>query len=261
MHPPTLPLPADTVAERADARRGPWNDGPMPATPMPRALRTGFLVSAVALGLNLLAAVLIELGIGDASLLDTARVVLMWALIPPFAISLILLGALRHAVGRWHVAAALLCALGDGLGATTGTTIVLLGLFLAGHISYLAALWPTRRRSLAWSPAAIGYAAVALIAGTIIAVNAGPLAIPVLLYALVLAAVAAFAAIDTPGLLGGLLFLVSDLVLGLGLFVLEIPDALRAVAVLIPYVGAQALLAVSLQRRLRLVGPAAAPST
>ena len=223
---------------------------------MPRALRTGFLVSAIVLAVNLLAAVLIGFGVGDAGVLDALRTVLMWALVPPIAIALILIGALRHPVGRWHVAAALLCALGDGLGAISGATIVLLGMFLLGHIAFLGALWPTRKRSLAWSPAAIAYTVVALIAGAIIAANAGALAVPVLLFALVAAAVAAFAAIDTPGLLGGLLFLVSDLVLGLGLFVLDIPDPLRAIAVLAPYVGAQALLAVSLQQRLGLGAPA-----
>ena len=222
---------------------------------MPRALRTGFLVSAIVLAVNLLAAVLIGFGVGDAGVLDALRTVLMWALVPPIAIALILIGALRHPVGRWHVAAALLCALGDGLGAISGATIVLLGMFLLGHIAFLGALWPTRKRSLAWSPAAIAYTVVALIAGAIIAANAGALAVPVLLFALVAAAVAAFAAIDTPGLLGGLLFLVSDLVLGLGLFVLDIPDPLRAIAVLAPYVGAQALLAVSLRQRLALAAP------
>ena len=222
---------------------------------MPRALRTGFLVSAIVLAVNLLAAVLIGFGVGDAGVLDAVRTVLMWALVPPIAIALILIGALRHPVGRWHVAAALLCALGDGLGAISGATIVLLGMFLLGHIAFLGALWPTRKRSLAWSPAAIAYTVVALIAGAIIAANAGALAVPVLLFALVAAAVAAFAAIDTPGLLGGLLFLVSDLVLGLGLFVLDIPDPLRAIAVLPPYVGAQALLAVSLRQRLALAAP------
>ena len=222
---------------------------------MPRALRTGFLVSAIVLAVNLLAAVLIGFGVGDAGVLDALRTVLMWALVPPIAIALILIGAQRHPVGRWHVAAALLCALGDGLGAISGATIVLLGMFLLGHIAFLGALWPTRKRSLAWSPAAIAYTVVALIAGAIIAANAGALAVPVLLFALVAAAVAAFAAIDTPGLLGGLLFLVSDLVLGLGLFVLDIPDPLRAIAVLAPYVGAQALLAVSLRQRLALAAP------
>ncbi|WP_072313450.1 lysoplasmalogenase family protein [Agrococcus sp. Marseille-P2731] len=230
----------------------------MPSTPMPRALRLGFAIAGAGLLLNLLAAVLIGLEIGDAQLLDTARVVLMWAMLPPIAIALVRLGALRHAAGVWHVLAVLLCWLGDGLGASTGVTIVLLAAFLLGHIAYLAALWPTRRRSLAFGPAAIGYAVIAVIAGGITAANAGALAVPVLLYALVLAAMAAFAAIDTPGLLGGLLFLVSDLVLGLGLFVLDIPDPLRTFAVLIPYLGAQMLLAVSLQQRLGL--HAAVPS-
>lgn len=227
----------------------------MPATPLPRALRIGVTVSAITVVVNLLAALLIGLEVGDADVLGAVRTVLMWSLLPPIALALMRIGALRHPVGRWHVTAVLLCWLGDGLGATTDITIVLLGAFLLGHIAYLAALWPTRRRSLAWSPAAIGYAIVALVAGGLTAANAGMLAVPVLLYALVLAGMAAFAAIDTAGLLGGLLFLVSDLVLGLGLFVLDIPDPLRTFAVLIPYLGAQALLAVSLQQRLGLQSP------
>lgn len=229
-----------------------WNDGRMPTTPLPRPLRLGFWISGGSLAVNLLAATLLALEIGDADLLEQLRVVLMWALLPPIWIALIAIGALRHAVGRWHVTAAALCGLGDGLGAVTALTIVLLSLFLLGHIAYLVALWPTRRRSLAWGPGAIAYAAVGLVSGGIIAVGAGPLAVPVLVFALVLAAVAAFAAIDVPGLLGGLLFMVGDLVLGLSLFVIEIPEPLASIAVLTAYAAAQALLAVSLQQRLRL---------
>lgn len=224
----------------------------MPSTPLPRPLRLGFWIAGSLLVVNLLAASLLALEIGDAGLLEPVRVVLMWALLPPIWIALIAIGALRHGVGRWHVVAAALCGLGDGLGATTGLTVVLLGLFLLGHLAYLVALWPTRRRSLAWGPAAIAYAVIGLISGGIIAIGAGPLAVPVLLYALVLAAVAAFAAIDVPGFLGGLLFMVGDLVLGLALFVVDIPDPLRSIAVLGTYAAAQALLAVSLQQRVRL---------
>lgn len=227
----------------------------MPAMPLPRALRIGFAVSAATLVLNLLAAVLIGLGVGDAGTLNIVRTVLMWLLMPPIALALIRVGALQHAVGRWHVAAVALYWLGDGAGSTSGITAVLLTAFMLGHLAFIASLWPTRRRSLAWSPAAVGYAIVALLAGGITAVNAGALAVPVLLFSIVLAAMAAFAAIDTPGLLGGLLVMLTDLVLGLGLFVLEIPDPLRTFAVLVPYLGAQLLLAVSLQQRLGLSDP------
>lgn len=219
---------------------------------MPQQLRLAFWSSGLALAVNLGAAVLLGLEVGDAGLLELLRKILMWALAAPFAVALVLIGALRHAVGRWHVAALVLCTLGDGLGASTGITVVLLGMFLAGHLAYLTALWPTRRRSLAWSWAAPGYGFLALLAGGVITANAGPLAVPVLVYALVLAGVAAFAAIDTAGLIGGLLLLAADLIHGFGLFVLEMPDPLQAFAVLIPYAAAQGLLALSLQQRLRL---------
>lgn len=232
----------------------------MPATTLPHALRIGFAVSAATLVLNLLAAVLIGLGVGDAGTLNVVRTVLMWLLMPPVALALIRVGALRHAVGRWHVLAIALYWLGDGVGSTSNDTVVLLSAFMLGHLAFIASLWPTRKRSLAWSPAVVGYAIVALLAGGITAANAGPLAIPVLVFALVLAAMAAFAAIDTPGLLGGLLSMLTVLVLGLGLFVLEIPDPLRTFAVLVPYLGAQMLLAVSLQQRLGLSSPLPASS-
>jgi uncharacterized membrane protein YhhN len=162
------------------------------------------------------------------------------------------MGAWRHVAGSCHVAAVLLSGLGDGLGSMTGQTIVLLGMFLLAAVAFLAALWPSRRSSLAWGWAALGYALVGAIGGGVIATGAGALAVPVLLYALLIAAVAAFAAIDTAGMLGGLLLLASVLVLGIGLFLIEIPDALRAFAVLLTYVGGQALLAISLQQRLGL---------
>ncbi|WP_347753706.1 lysoplasmalogenase family protein [Agrococcus sp. ProA11] len=231
----------------------------MPATTQPRALRIGFGVAAATLVLNLLAAVLIGLGVGDAGALNVVRTVLMWMLMPPLALALVRIGALRHAVGRWHVLAVALYWLGDGVGATSGITAVLLGAFLLGHLAFIVSLWPTRKRSLAWSPAFGGYAFVALLAGGIIAVSAGPLAIPVLVFAVVLAAMASLAAIDALGLLGGLLSMLTVLVLGLGLFVLEIPDPLRTFAVLVPYLGAQMLLAMSLQRRLELADPLPSP--
>lgn len=220
--------------------------------PLPRALRVGFAVSGTALAINLVAAVLLDLELGDPALLTLARDVTMWLLAPPIAIALLVMGAWRHAAGNCHVAAVLLCWLGDGLGSLTGETVVLLGLFLPAAVAFLAALWPSRRRSLAWGWAAIGYGIVGAISGGVIAVGAGPLAVPVLLYALLIAAVAAFAAIDTAGLLGGLLLLAGVLVLGIGLFLIEIPDALRAFAVLVLYVLGQALLAVSLEQRLGL---------
>ncbi len=212
----------------------------------------GFAVSGTALAVNLVAAVLLDLELGDPALLTLARDVTMWLLALPIAIALLVMGAWRHAAGICHVAAVLLCWLGDGLGSLTGETVVLLGLFPPAAVAFLAALWPSRRRSLAWGWAAIGYGIVGAISGGVIAIGAGPLAVPVLLYALLIAAVAAFAAIDTAGLLGGLLMLAGVLVLGIGLFLIEIPDALRAFAVLVLYVLGQALLAVSLQQRLGL---------
>jgi uncharacterized membrane protein YhhN len=220
--------------------------------PMPRALRTGLAVSATALAVNLVAALLLDLELGDATVLTLARDATMWLLVLPIAVALLVMGAWRHAAGVCHVVAVLLSWLGDGLGSATGETAVLLGLFLLAAIAFLAALWPSRHRSLAWGWAAIGYGIVGAVSGGVIAIGAGALAVPVLLYALLIAAVAAFAAIDTAGLLGGLLVLSSVLVLGIGLFVIEIPDALRAIAVLVMHVGGQALLAVSLQQRLGL---------
>ena len=220
--------------------------------PLPAPLRAGIGVSAAALAVNLVAAVLHDSGVGEAALLELVRGVTMWALVPPIAIALAILGALRHPVGVWHVIALALCWLGDGLGSITDQTGVLLGLFFLATLAYIVALWPTRRRSLAWGWGGAGYGAVGLIAGGVIASNAAMLAAPGLLYALLLSGMAALAAIDTPGLLGGLLFQATVLVLGIGLFLIEIPDAVRAIAVLVLYLGAQALLAVSLQQRLGL---------
>lgn len=226
---------------------------------LPRALRAGLAISGTVLAINLVAALLLDLELGDPALATLVRDVTMWLLVPPIAVALLAIGAWRHAAGSCHVAGVLLCWLGDGLGSATGQTAVLLGAFLLAAIAFLAALWPSRRRSLAWGWAAIGYGVVGAIAGGVIAIGAGPLAVPVLLYALLITAVAAFAAIDTAGLLGGLLLLSSVLVLGIGLYLIEVPDALRAFAVLVTYVAGQALLAVSLQQRLGLGRAAAQP--
>ncbi|MCR8671729.1 lysoplasmalogenase family protein [Agrococcus sp. HG114] len=223
---------------------------------LPRPLRAGLWVSGAVLAVNVLAAVLLDAEIGDEGVLTIVRGVTMWGLVPPIAVALVALGALRHAVGVWHVVAVVLCWLGDGIGSATGELLVLLGLFFVADLAFLAALWPTRRRSLAWGWAAVGYGVVAIISGGVIAAHAGPLAAAVVLFALLLAAVAALAAVDTAGLLGGLLLMACVLVLGIGVFVIEMPDALRALAVLVPYVAGQALLAVSLQQRLGLGAPA-----
>lgn len=180
--------------------------------------------------------------------LDGVRTVAQWLYLPPLMVALGLATGLRTARSRWWLGGLLLCWLGDGLGSLG--FLVLLGCFLLGHLSYLAALWPTRDRSWVWRPGGLVHVGVLALGLALVVPRAGALAAPVVVYGLVLAAVALLATAAGPaGLAGGLLFMVSDLSLGWFLFSgVEVGDGPRALLVIGTYVPAQVLLLVGLLR-------------
>ncbi len=129
---------------------------------------------------------------------------------------------------RWLISALLLCMLGDALLAWDGSTLFIYGLaaFLAGHICYLLAMRPyTQLRAALILPYTVLAAAVL----SLMWPNLGAIALPVLLYIVVLLAMS-FATWCSGGsnrwlIAGGLVFVCSDSLLGLNKFYQPIPAA------------------------------------
>ena len=138
------------------------------------------------------------------------------------------------------------------LGDFAGTTILLkIGFFLLAQIVYIVAFRPFWRLSLISRPPLLITYGVALLAliGTV-AWRAGPLALPVALYGLSLAAMAVLATgVGRLTGLGGALFLVSDIVLAVEFFVA--PGAIPAAAFvnMALYLPAQLLITLGVLRR------------
>lgn len=107
--------------------------------------------------------------------------------------------------------------LGDVFGDPQQLKIVF---FLAAQLAYVGAFLPRWRHSLVRRPAAVvSYAVVGLSVGAVLVVRSGDLAALVLLYGLSILAMAVLATgIDRWAAIGGLLFLLSDSLLGLTWF-------------------------------------------
>lgn len=182
-----------------------------------------------------------------------------WLYVPPLAVALVVAGGLRDPRGRWWLAGLVFSWLGDVLGG--GGFLALLGCFFLAHVCYVLALLPTRGRSVLGRPASAPYLVLGL-AGAVVLVPAagGVLAVPVLLYAVALTVMAVLASAGgRSGVAGGVLFMISDLTLGIGIFVLDIPAALQTLLVIGTYVPAQVLLLVAFLRLLREPSAAARP--
>lgn len=180
--------------------------------------------------------------------LDALARVAQWFYLPPLALALVQATGLRTRLSRWWLAGLALCWLGDGLG-WLGFE-VLLGLFLLGHLAYLAALGPTWRRSWAARPAGLLHVALLVLGLVLVVPLAGPLVPAVVVYGVVLTAMALLATAGGPsGVVGGLLFMVSDLSLAWLLFGgSELGDGWRALVVIGTYVPAQVLLLLAVVR-------------
>lgn len=160
--------------------------------------------------------------------------------------------------GRYQLAIAaglLLCALGDIL-LEAGDATFLFGLiaFLLGHVAYIVAFTRDSRRLFPLGAAlAFGYG-VLVYAYLTTAGNLGAMAVPVLIYMLVICAMLwrAAARPGVPeivrasvwaGLAGALFFTASDTILSLRMF--ETPVQLGGVAVILTYWIGQTLIAFS----------------
>lgn len=192
----------------------------------------GIVISLLACAVNI-AGTFLEVG-----WMQEAR----WLYVPPLVMALIAAGGLRDVRGRWWAAGLVLSWVGDTQGGRG--FLILLGAFLIAHVCYVVALWPTRGQSLLGRRAAVPYLLLGLAGVLVLAPAAGlALAAPVTAYAALLTLMAVLAAAaGRVGVLGGLLFMLSDLVLGLGIFAVDLPDGLQTLVVIGTYVPAQVLL-------------------
>lgn len=156
------------------------------------------------------------------------------------------------AVRRTRLVILVLIALGfSWLGDLSAGVLIKIGFFLIAQIVYIVAFRPSWRLSLiARPPLAIAYAVV--LAGLIgmVSVAAGPLAGPVAVYGASLAVMAMLATgVGRLTGIGGALFLVSDIVLAVELFVAPgaIPSALFVNMAL--YLPAQLMITLGVLER------------
>lgn len=197
----------------------------------------------VLLGASVLAALVKVIG----ALLDIGWTsYAQWLYVPPLLAALVVAGGLGDRRGRWWFAGLVLSWVGDVAGGLDFR--VLLGSFLLAHLCYVVALWPSRRASVLGRAGSAPYLLLGAAGAAVLAPAAGAaLAVPVVLYAAAITLMAVLAtAAGRVGVVGGVLFMVSDLVIGLGTFVLEIPPALDTLLVIGTYVPAQVLLLVAL---------------
>lgn len=145
----------------------------------------------------------------------------------------------------WFVAGALVLSwLGDNAGGIALLAKILF--FLVVQALYIAAFWPRREHSVLHRRPVlvVPYALVAVALVVLVAPDAGALLVPVIIYALAMVAMAVLSTgLNRWTTIGGILFLVSDAVLGLMLLTggrFDFP--LDGVVVMATYLAAQLLL-------------------
>ena len=149
---------------------------------------------------------------------------------------------------NWLIGACVFSAGGDVLLASNlpGQFVLGLSSFLVAHLAYVGAIrvvatqkpWPVSK--------VVGLALYGSALATLLVMHAENLALPVLLYAMVICTMAAFAlkAAQTILIMGALLFVLSDSLIGINRFV--IPFVWADIAIMCSYYLAQYLLIRSL---------------
>lgn len=179
----------------------------------------------------------------DSGLADVTQVLLM-----PALAAVLFAGARRpHArLVRLASVALLFSWLGDTVPRfVEGDTgfLAMVAFFLVAQVVYAVAFWPWRDRSVLRRPLLLApYVVGVLVLVVWVALDAGPMAVAVVVYGFAIAAMAVLATgLGPVAALGGVVFMVSDSMIALRAFVgLDIP--LGGFWVMLTYVAAQALL-------------------
>jgi uncharacterized membrane protein YhhN len=181
---------------------------------------------------------------------DTARILVKAVLMP--CLLLWVLVSLGGSAPRLLLAGLALATVGDVGLEFDATFMIGMAGFLAMQVCYVLGFiglgaWPAVRRR--W-PIAAGYLAFWMAVNAVLGPLLEDLRIPILVYSLALCVMAVFAAgVDSRVGVGGLLFLVSDMLIGLDLAGLGFPG--RGLVVMVTYLAAQYLIATGWVRRLR----------
>ena len=173
-----------------------------------------------------------------------------------FALPLILMPLLAAftllTVRRSQIRSLLLLALifawlGDCLGFSVLLKIIF---FLGTQIAYCVAFWPMRSRSLlARRGPLIGYALLMIAVVIFVATWSQALALPVIIYGLLLSLMVALASgVGRLAAAGAVLFLISDLILGYDFFLSTTDSPLLGALVLGTYLPAQLLIVLGVVR-------------
>lgn len=166
--------------------------------------------------------------------------------------------------GRLHrlvTVALVLSWLGDWLGDLVAPTVVVkLGFFFVAHVGYVLAFWPFRRRSALHRPRAlVTYLVLVGALVTWIAPQSGRLAVPVVLYATVLASMAVLSTgVNRLAGTGGAIFVVSDLAIAVTSFVTSADFRQAELVIMGTYLPAQLLITLGVVRAAGSTQPAAA---
>ncbi|GAA2039467.1 hypothetical protein GCM10009819_25720 [Agromyces tropicus] len=191
---------------------------------------------------------LVVIQVGDAAAITATKLLLM----PALAVAVLLarpsrgvaLGLLLAAIGLSWGGDALLTGRGDGW------FVAGLLSFLAAHVAYVVLFLrlPANGRRLPWWTLAYGVWFAGFLA--LLAPGLGGLLVPVVVYGLVLGAMAALAG-GLGGLvaLGGALFVASDSVLALGRFLPGYDVAVHDLVVMSTYLAAQGLIVLGVLTR------------
>ncbi|MFD6856820.1 lysoplasmalogenase [Rhodococcus sp. NPDC060090] len=214
------------------------------------AARIVFAVFGVLAAVHLIA----QLIDPEAMLVDATQ----WLLMPVLAAALVLgTTAPRSRLVELTLVALTFSWLGDtapDLFDGDTSFLVLVGFFLCAQVTYIAAFMPYRADSVLhtrrWVLAVFAVAVVVLVA--VCAPGAGVLLIPVVLYALCLAAMAILATGVGPTVaIGAVIFVVSDSLIALRAFIDDFPLPLSGFWVMLTYIAAQVLITHGVMTRAR----------
>lgn len=190
---------------------------------------------------------------------EELRRVTQWALMPALAIALAIASRpTRPRLIRLVLVALGLSWLGDLLPAFASgdaAFLLMVGPFLLAQVVFVVAFAPYVRGGVGRHPwAALPYLAVLGVLLTIVLPHTGALAAPVVVYGVVLTAMAVLAlGVDRTTAVGAAIFLVSDALIALGRFAPGYDLAHHSLVVMVTYVLGQTLIALGVLLHVRRV--------
>ncbi len=191
--------------------------------------------------------------VGEARAIPVLVFALPLILMPLLA-AFTLLTVRRSQIRSLLLVALIFAWLGDCLGFSALLKIIF---FLGTQIAYCVAFWPMRSRSLlARRGPLIGYALLMIAVVIFVATRSQALALPVIIYGLLLSLMVALASgVGRLATAGAVLFLISDLILGYDFFLSSTDSPLLGALVMGTYLAAQLLIVLGVVRHAAIEQP------